>query len=75
MATWNKLWSSPTSSGKLSNRDRPSMSPIANLQLECVLVRADVYDRVRTLLVDDRPLLSGRKAGRDPSGGTASPFG
>jgi hypothetical protein len=25
-------------------------------QLECVLVRADVYDRVRALLVDDRPL-------------------
>ena len=30
-------------------------------QLECVLLRADVFDRVRTLLVDDRPLTQEEK--------------
>ncbi|MEX2288204.1 MAG: hypothetical protein WD648_14005 [Planctomycetaceae bacterium] len=30
-------------------------------QLECVLVRADIFDRVRTLLVDDRPLTQEEK--------------
>lgn len=30
-------------------------------QLECVVVRADVYDRVRSLFIDDGPLTSEEK--------------
>jgi hypothetical protein len=30
-------------------------------QLECVLVRADVFDRVRALLIDDGPLSTEEK--------------
>lgn len=44
-------------------------------QLECVVVRADVFDRVRTLLVDDGPLTKEEKLAAIQAAGLRAGWG